>query len=393
MVPLQIPLDSLGTKLAFVERELFPRLEAYDLVLSNFELNSALLSTKAAVSFDEFVGFAPRFPPAWRLIVQVRPELLFQDFDRGGKLRHADNLYPNRESILWKITSDEFCKPRFDYERPGVHGLLCGVDDVRCFGNVSDGSRRRFIKPRAGGVGDRRADSHRFGAASSCRNTHRPNRRQADVHRVDADLWRIHVRREFCFKFRKPSILGIRLWIVRLDVRRRRGIYISLVSEREAGNSARTSWNRKCRHNGYGARCALSSQTVYERRIRSGRLAQAAAGVRRCFGADVRSVRAHRSTQKTGSLHKEEVFGHGCSPSHAAGLEVRSLLRAFVWRIRGSFSMADSLLRYGVRHAAGFRGNVGQPVQRAVGAYPRNRRSAGRSDRRTIHSLLCVCWG
>jgi hypothetical protein len=52
---LEISLDPLWAEHAAVEGEVFPWLEADDLVASHLELDSALLSAEAAMCFDELV--------------------------------------------------------------------------------------------------------------------------------------------------------------------------------------------------------------------------------------------------------------------------------------------------------------------------------------------------
>src|SRR5215469_11461778 len=80
MAALQIAFHALGTKHSLVKRKILPRLKSDNAVVSDLQLNSALLPTEAAVGLDQFFCGVNRFilPPTWRLIVEVRPEPLFQ---------------------------------------------------------------------------------------------------------------------------------------------------------------------------------------------------------------------------------------------------------------------------------------------------------------------------
>ena len=57
---LHVALHALGAELPAVERELFPRLEADDLVVLHLELDAALLAAEAAVRLHDAVGLAGR---------------------------------------------------------------------------------------------------------------------------------------------------------------------------------------------------------------------------------------------------------------------------------------------------------------------------------------------
>ena len=59
---LEVPLDALRAELALVERELVPRLEADDLVVTDLELDPALLPAEAAVGVDDAVDLERRRP-------------------------------------------------------------------------------------------------------------------------------------------------------------------------------------------------------------------------------------------------------------------------------------------------------------------------------------------
>ena len=71
MFVLQVALDALGAEHAAIDRELFPRLEADDLVVVNLELNAALHAAEAAMRLHERAVRLLR-PAAGRLVVQVR---------------------------------------------------------------------------------------------------------------------------------------------------------------------------------------------------------------------------------------------------------------------------------------------------------------------------------
>ena len=56
MATLQVALYALGAKHAMVERKIFPGFKPDDLILSNLQLNAALLSAEAAMSLDQFLS-------------------------------------------------------------------------------------------------------------------------------------------------------------------------------------------------------------------------------------------------------------------------------------------------------------------------------------------------
>ena len=56
MGALQVPLDAFRAQHAAVERKFFPRLEADDLVVSDLQLNPALLSAETAMRLHEPLG-------------------------------------------------------------------------------------------------------------------------------------------------------------------------------------------------------------------------------------------------------------------------------------------------------------------------------------------------
>ena len=61
MAALHIALYALGAKHAVVERKIFPGLETDDLILSDLELNAALLATEATVGLHQFFRGVDRF--------------------------------------------------------------------------------------------------------------------------------------------------------------------------------------------------------------------------------------------------------------------------------------------------------------------------------------------
>src|SRR5438046_2584606 len=78
MRALHVALHAFGTEHAAIERELFPRLESDDLVVSDLELNSTLLAAETAMSSDQLLcgilGFT--LPASGRFVVQMRPVTL-----------------------------------------------------------------------------------------------------------------------------------------------------------------------------------------------------------------------------------------------------------------------------------------------------------------------------
>jgi hypothetical protein len=72
VVVLKVTLDTLGAEFASVEWELLPRLEANDLIVSDLELDAALLTAKAAMSFDKFLRFTAPLPAACAPLSKTR---------------------------------------------------------------------------------------------------------------------------------------------------------------------------------------------------------------------------------------------------------------------------------------------------------------------------------
>src|SRR6266545_4644855 len=91
MIRLQVPLDSLRTQLALVERKLFPRLEPDDRISAYFKLQAALLTAKAAVRLDKFLRGITRLllPASGRRVVRVGSELLYKTGEASRRLSHA----------------------------------------------------------------------------------------------------------------------------------------------------------------------------------------------------------------------------------------------------------------------------------------------------------------
>src|SRR4051812_35930762 len=93
MRALQVALDALGAQHAAVERELFPRLEADDFVVTHLELNAALLAAEAAVRLDELLRFVAR--GAAHLRRAMRPEGVDDvDLVDGNRGHWLDALRP-----------------------------------------------------------------------------------------------------------------------------------------------------------------------------------------------------------------------------------------------------------------------------------------------------------
>jgi hypothetical protein len=76
MRALKVPLHALWTEHAAVERELFPGFEANDHVISNLELDPALLAAKAAVRLHQALGFCAGREAHARHLGQVRAKAL-----------------------------------------------------------------------------------------------------------------------------------------------------------------------------------------------------------------------------------------------------------------------------------------------------------------------------
>ena len=78
MRALQVALDALRAEHAAVERKVFPRLEADDLVVLDLELDAALLAAEAAVRLDQAVRLDAASSSARRPSIdrQMRAELV-----------------------------------------------------------------------------------------------------------------------------------------------------------------------------------------------------------------------------------------------------------------------------------------------------------------------------
>ena len=60
MIALQVAFDALGAKHSAVERKILPGLETDHTVVFHLQLNATLLTTKAAVCFDNLVWLDTR---------------------------------------------------------------------------------------------------------------------------------------------------------------------------------------------------------------------------------------------------------------------------------------------------------------------------------------------
>src|SRR5205823_1759897 len=80
-------LDAFGAELALIDRKFFPRLEANDAIIFNFELNAALHTAETAVRFYELVGF-DRFPAGGRRVGQAWAEALDKLLVRNKRFCH-----------------------------------------------------------------------------------------------------------------------------------------------------------------------------------------------------------------------------------------------------------------------------------------------------------------
>src|SRR5688500_7566911 len=74
MRALQVALHAFRAEHAPVEGKLFPRLESDDLVVTNLELDAALLAAEAAVRLDEPIRLDTRREPDAGHRREVRPE-------------------------------------------------------------------------------------------------------------------------------------------------------------------------------------------------------------------------------------------------------------------------------------------------------------------------------
>src|SRR5579872_822412 len=90
MAALHVALDALGAEHTVIEREIFPGLEADDLILSDFQLDAALLATETTMSLYQFFCGVDRFifPSTGRKVVEMRPELLLERLFGDGGLSH-----------------------------------------------------------------------------------------------------------------------------------------------------------------------------------------------------------------------------------------------------------------------------------------------------------------
>src|SRR5437016_5400859 len=91
MRALHVSLHALRTKHAAIERKLFPRLKADDLIAADLELNAALLTAKTAVGLHEFFRriLSLALPAAGRLIFQMRPITFGQHLRINRRPCHA----------------------------------------------------------------------------------------------------------------------------------------------------------------------------------------------------------------------------------------------------------------------------------------------------------------
>ena len=72
VIVLEIPLHALGTQLAFIKWKLIPWLEPNHRVVVNFQLDSALLATKATVRIHNAIHFQTGVPTArWRIVLAI----------------------------------------------------------------------------------------------------------------------------------------------------------------------------------------------------------------------------------------------------------------------------------------------------------------------------------
>src|SRR5262249_44758467 len=90
MSALHVALHALGAQHPAIEGKFLPRLETNDLIPTYFQLNAALLTTEAAMRFNQTLGGVPRFilPAAWRCVGRVGAEAVEQNIRRSRWLSH-----------------------------------------------------------------------------------------------------------------------------------------------------------------------------------------------------------------------------------------------------------------------------------------------------------------
>src|SRR4026209_1919690 len=100
MGSLQVPLDAFRTQHAAVERKLFPRFEADDLVVPDLQLNSSLLSTETAMRLHEPVRLDGRGQASTGHHGPVRTEALCNLQVIDGDARHVTSGVPPPQRAL-----------------------------------------------------------------------------------------------------------------------------------------------------------------------------------------------------------------------------------------------------------------------------------------------------
>src|SRR5512141_455796 len=88
MLILHVTLDTLGAEFSLVEWKIFPRLKADHLVVSNAELDAALLSAEATVGLHQFLVLTGMFPTSRRYTIQGWAELADDRWNVYRELRH-----------------------------------------------------------------------------------------------------------------------------------------------------------------------------------------------------------------------------------------------------------------------------------------------------------------
>src|SRR5215472_2959006 len=91
MFILQVPFDAFRAELTQVEGEVFPGLESDYFVVFDFELDSALLTAKTAMCFDDAVRVANWSPTQGRGGAHMRTEPVNELRDWGRDLRHFNS--------------------------------------------------------------------------------------------------------------------------------------------------------------------------------------------------------------------------------------------------------------------------------------------------------------
>src|SRR5687767_5619854 len=118
MRALQVTLHALRAKHAPVEGKFFPWLEPDDLVVTNLELDAALLAAEAAVRLDERLRLGTRREPHAGHRREVRPEAPDNPQRIDRDLRHARLRLPSVVTGIQELPPH--CALRQSEQRPAT---------------------------------------------------------------------------------------------------------------------------------------------------------------------------------------------------------------------------------------------------------------------------------